>query len=753
VRRAAGFCVGLKQRLELFLLAATVLTPAPLMPAIRADEPSGVGDRLPAAGPGGSFEQKLNLDAFRLVAVQHQGRFKTFDTLAREMIRHVTGRTYFKREIPGTDTVVKQDPVFLYLDVVFKPESYADVRLIHVKMRPMRRALANAATERVDRAVLDAIVDDGLVSLNFLILPAVRAELDEMRRDVMRTAKYADAVINAAGWVDAGALAGLMRMIPPPDARSVGRRWYGVDALSTVGAPHDATHTGLIESRSIAGMDPSQREVLAETWSAAREAWRAGEAGAATKALNSLADALSQMAPQIYPPHRKLALEHWYYKYNKMTWTWWFYMAAVVFLLMGIVYRWPRARLIGAAVFGLAFCLHTVATGVRWYLAGRIPNANMFEAVTAAAWFGAAIAIFFELGPRLCRRRGAWRIAWVAAAGGAVVFLLSLAVRGVALDAWQQWGPVPIAALIVLAAATMALISLAVARRRGAGRALSLLGAGVVAMVGLMCGRYMTVALPSDIRPAMPILNDLWLYLHVNMIIASYALIGMAFVTAGMYVVGRLLTRPSGALWLSMLIPAVVVPLPALLPTISLKEVLPAWLPFLAVIASTLVCYPARLIGGRVVAARSWAAWEGLPAEAASVPAPGGGGSTGSTVRIGPGLTSGPTGDAGGDNAGLAKVLDGATMLLLELSFITLWVGIIMGAIWADHSWGRPWGWDPKEVFALNTWIIFLILVHVRIKVRDKAGWTAVLAVIGCSVMLFNWIVVNYFITGLHSYA
>ena len=102
---------------------------------------------------------------------------------------------------------------------------------------------------------------------------------------------------------------------------------------------------------------------------------------------------------------------------------------------------------------------------------------------------------------------------------------------------------------------------------------------------------------------------------------------------------------------------------------------------------------------------------------------------------------------------GLAKVLDGVTMLLIELSFITLWTGIIMGAVWADHSWGRCWGWDPKEVFALNTWIIFLILVHVRLKVQDKALWTAVLAVVGCSVMLFNWIVVNFFITGLHSYA
>ena len=105
------------------------------------------------------------------------------------------------------------------------------------------------------------------------------------------------------------------------------------------------------------------------------------------------------------------------------------------------------------------------------------------------------------------------------------------------------------------------------------------------------------------------------------------------------------------------------------------------------------------------------------------------------------------------DRPAPGQVYDGATMVLVELSFIMLWTGIVMGAIWADHSWGRPWGWDPKEVFALNTFLIFLILVHVRLKVRDKAFWTAVLAVIGFEVMMFNWIVVNFVISGLHSYA
>ena len=92
-------------------------------------------------------------------------------------------------------------------------------------------------------------------------------------------------------------------------------------------------------------------------------------------------------------------------------------------------------------------------------------------------------------------------------------------------------------------------------------------------------------------------------------------------------------------------------------------------------------------------------------------------------------------------------------MVLVELSFITLWTGLVMGAIWADHSWGRPWGWDPKEVFALNTFFIIIALIHVRMKVRDKGFWTAVLAVLGFEVMMFNWIVINFIVTGLHSYA
>ncbi|MFT3786101.1 MAG: cytochrome c biogenesis protein CcsA [Tepidisphaeraceae bacterium] len=97
--------------------------------------------------------------------------------------------------------------------------------------------------------------------------------------------------------------------------------------------------------------------------------------------------------------------------------------------------------------------------------------------------------------------------------------------------------------------------------------------------------------------------------------------------------------------------------------------------------------------------------------------------------------------------------LDACNLVVLQLAFWILGTAIVCGAVWADVSWGRPWGWDPKETFALVTWIVYLIVVHMRFATKHKALWTAVLSVLGFFVMLFNWIGVNYFLVGLHSYA
>ncbi|MFW6059699.1 MAG: cytochrome c biogenesis protein [Phycisphaeraceae bacterium] len=97
--------------------------------------------------------------------------------------------------------------------------------------------------------------------------------------------------------------------------------------------------------------------------------------------------------------------------------------------------------------------------------------------------------------------------------------------------------------------------------------------------------------------------------------------------------------------------------------------------------------------------------------------------------------------------------LDRAHMIVLQLAFWLLGVGVLLGAYWADHAWGRWWGWDPKETWALITWIVYLIAIHVRFGVQKRGLATAWLSVVGFFVMLFTYWGVNLLLPGLHSYA
>ncbi len=98
--------------------------------------------------------------------------------------------------------------------------------------------------------------------------------------------------------------------------------------------------------------------------------------------------------------------------------------------------------------------------------------------------------------------------------------------------------------------------------------------------------------------------------------------------------------------------------------------------------------------------------------------------------------------------------LDKAQMIVLQLAFWTLGVGILLGGWWADHSWGRWWAFDPKETWALITWIIYLILIHVRITTgKNRALLTAWLSLAGFITMLWCYFGVNLILPGLHAYA
>lgn len=98
--------------------------------------------------------------------------------------------------------------------------------------------------------------------------------------------------------------------------------------------------------------------------------------------------------------------------------------------------------------------------------------------------------------------------------------------------------------------------------------------------------------------------------------------------------------------------------------------------------------------------------------------------------------------------------LDTAHMTVLQLAFWTLGVGVLLGAWWADHSWGRWWAFDPKETWALVTWIVYLIVIHVRMTgLKDRGLTTAWLSVAGFFIMLWTYFGVNLLLPGLHAYA
>lgn len=78
---------------------------------------------------------------------------------------------------------------------------------------------------------------------------------------------------------------------------------------------------------------------------------------------------------------------------------------------------------------------------------------------------------------------------------------------------------------------------------------------------------------------------------------------------------------------------------------------------------------------------------------------------------------------------------------------------LIAGPIWAQYAWGEYWGWDPKEVWALVTWVIYASYLHARVTAGWKGKAAAVLALIGFASFLFSFVGVNLWMSGLHSYA
>lgn len=98
------------------------------------------------------------------------------------------------------------------------------------------------------------------------------------------------------------------------------------------------------------------------------------------------------------------------------------------------------------------------------------------------------------------------------------------------------------------------------------------------------------------------------------------------------------------------------------------------------------------------------------------------------------------------------KQLEYNSYRLVALGFFLLTAVIVIGAVWAEAAWSAYWTWDPKEVWALITWIIYAIYLHIRLR-RDRSPlWLSWYVILAIPAFLFTFAGVNKLIPGLHSY-
>ena len=92
--------------------------------------------------------------------------------------------------------------------------------------------------------------------------------------------------------------------------------------------------------------------------------------------------------------------------------------------------------------------------------------------------------------------------------------------------------------------------------------------------------------------------------------------------------------------------------------------------------------------------------------------------------------------------------------LSLTIGLVMLTIGNFIGGMWANESWGRYWGWDPKETWALISIMIYAFVIHLRLVPKMRSLWAFnFMSVVAFGSILMTYFGVNFYLTGMHSYA
>ena len=105
------------------------------------------------------------------------------------------------------------------------------------------------------------------------------------------------------------------------------------------------------------------------------------------------------------------------------------------------------------------------------------------------------------------------------------------------------------------------------------------------------------------------------------------------------------------------------------------------------------------------------------------------------------------------NSSSIIKELTEINEFLMYIGLTLVTIGTFLGAVWANISWGRYWGWDAKESWALITIFVYAIVTHIRLipKLKNEIIFSA-LSIIASLSVLMTYFGVNYYLSGLHSY-
>lgn len=353
--------------------------------------------------------------------------------------------------------------------------------------------------------------------------------------------------------------------------------------------------------------------------------------------------------------------------------------------------KWGK---IGIAITIIGFLFHLGYFFTRWIASGHIPNSNMFEYTT---YFGMAIVLAFII----------------------IHFMYKLNVLGVV---------------------AMPLVVLTIA--------------------------YASV-FPRDIQPLIPALQSKWLVVHVSTVALAQGILAISFVAGLLYLLKSVdqTVKSKETFWLEIVLYSLI-----------------------SVAAFIILTFGFRIAGYETTF--QYIDRDGREAEVAyELPALIGPhqGEIVSGSEFGPLFSVPAVIDAGKLNTLMLSLIVGLILYCLlrlifkqriaakiqpafkninlelvdEIGFRSIAIGfplfalggLVFGMIWAQIAWTRFWGWDPKEVWALITFLFYAAYLHLRLSKGWHGTKSAWLAVIGFVIIIFNLVVVNLILVGLHSYA